>query len=130
MKPTDDLARRLAEDAGAVDAPVDPALRRRIDAAVAAAPRRRARPERRPALLGWAAAAAGLAAVAVAILWQNAADDTVAPATVAATPLIVPRDLNFEQVALTAPLEQELVHLRTDLEKARRSIERDLRENL
>ncbi len=132
----DDLQKQLKRDAQALDGDVPEALRARIDAAIATTPRAAARRggARSPALLGWSSAVAGLVAAAVfVVLLNNPSPAPEAPLPVtppqASLPLLA-EPLRVEAVRLTGPLQQELEHLRADLEKARDTIERDLRDSL
>jgi len=130
----DDFQRQLKSDARAIKARVDPALRRRIDADLKDP--RRARPPagRRPAaLIAWASVTAGLAAAALLFLSVNRAPEVEAPVATVTPPVngttAIP-GLRLETVSLTRPLEKELTLLRADLEKARDTIENDLRDSL
>lgn len=133
MKPMDETGRKLRDDAQAIDADVSPELRKRIDAAIAAAESTRAgeRHAHAPRPVTWAAVASGLAAVALIVLVADREPEPAhTPPAVADVPLLFPEPLALETVEFTGPLTQELDHLRADLEKAAKSIERDLRDSL
>jgi len=130
----DDFQRRLKRDAGAIEARVDPALRRQIEAELADARRARPPAARRPApLIAWASVTAGLAAAAILVLSVNRAPQVDAPVSAVTPPAngttAIP-GLRLETVSLTRPLEKELTLLRSDLEKARDTIEDDIRDSL
>ena len=130
----DDLERRLREDGEAIRAEVPPQLAARIASSVRGvrAPARRE--------FGWplwlAASLTGAAAAAAAIVSLNRGSmDTPAPPAAEAVADLVPEYiLEFEQqlplraktADLTAPLEEELKNLRSDLERARENVEEDL----
>ena len=143
----DELKTRLIEDAGEIDAVVSPELQRRIDASLNAARETRsvagARPEKRNSL--WMISSlTGLAAAALVMLvigWnrqpETAAQEQVAGQRVQAADQSLPEgwdimgglSLNIESADLTRSLEDELVNLQSDLEKARQSVERDVKFN-
>jgi hypothetical protein len=135
----DDLERRLREDAEAIRAEVPPQLTARIASSVRGA--RALPPARRE--FGWplwlAASLTGAAAAAVAIVALNRGSmDTAARPPAGAVADSVPDSvpnyiLEFEQLPLhaktadlTAPLEEELRNLRSDLERARENVQQDL----
>jgi len=132
-----DLQRQLKNDAGDIDAPVSAQLRRRIDAALAAAERQppsRVGVVRSPAF-HWASALLGVAGAAALIAVLGRAPQEAPAARSAAVPAYTARiagpiPLNLRQVELTDPLQAELVSLRADAEKVRRTVERDLGVNL
>lgn len=127
----------LKADAARIRVEVSPALERRIEAALA---RERARPQAPPHretfVRPWLAGSlVGLGVAAAAVLLIGRVDD--APAPIPAVPVADTSEqlrafreqvpLKVETAELTAPLEQELRNLQSDLEKARESVERDLR---
>lgn len=137
MKLMDEFADKLKRDAQQIDAEVGDALRARIDARVRdtqrAAPPREV--TRMPGLFALPGVAAGLAALAAVLLFLNRApEEPAAAAAVTPSPdTVAPRfaePLSIETVALTEPLRLEFDRLRADLEKARDTIERDLRSSL
>lgn len=130
------IEERLHEDAARVQVEVSPALRARVEAAL-----NRTSPAvslRRPAGIGaglWLGGSlTGLAAAAsVFLLLNRGAGEAPEP------PLHTPRPvseyvqrfewpvpLHAETAVLTEPLEDELANLRSDLEKARDNVARDL----
>jgi hypothetical protein len=148
----DELKTRLIEDAGEIEAAVSPELQRRIDASLIAARETRSvaegRPEKRNSL--WMISSlTGLAAAALVILvigWNRqpemAAQEQVAGQQVTRQQvqaadesllegwdIVDGLSLNIESADLTRSLEDELVNLQSDLEKARQSVERDVKFN-
>ncbi|MDZ7644683.1 MAG: hypothetical protein U5K76_10940 [Woeseiaceae bacterium] len=132
----DKLGQRLRADAAAIDATVPAALRQRVDTArqttLPVSPREHA-PRRTGWLPGLASVVTGLAAVVLLVVWSGR-DNAVEPPAVADTPAWQPQmsreiALRVEPAALTKPLQKELDALRADVEKARESIERDLRDS-
>jgi hypothetical protein len=126
----DKLAKRLREDAQRIDITVSEELDRRIEASLrAAAPRgalQRA-PTVRPPLFWWASTLTGLAA-ALAVIgivnWQARQEPLPAPVPIAE--LQPPIKLNMQTAKLTAPLEEELEALQSDLKKAEDKVRRDI----
>ena len=134
----DTLEVRLREDTGGIRAQVSPDLRARIDAACRAAPKTRAQPARHhaPPVSWWASGFTGATAalLIIVLLDRNSGDHTETPPilpeatpTAALPERLGTLQLDVRTAELTSPLEQELQHLQADLEKARRSVERDLR---
>lgn len=138
----DGLEKRLREDAARIDAAASPELQRRIDASLAAERDvRRVRAER-PAAHGsmwWVSSLTGLAAALAVILiinWDRPAADSaedqfadVPSATPAPSDdwVVAPGiDWDVRSANVTSPLEDELLNLQSDLEKARRNVERDI----
>ena len=137
----DNLERRLKEDAAAIEAEVSPELALRIQASLHAA--ERARPDERADKAGfsmwWISSLTGVAAalLVITILSRNAdvtpeaplvePSANIVPATLPGSDVFMP--LNAETAELTGPLEEELERLKSDIEKARESVERDLRES-
>ena len=127
----DKLAKRLREDAARIDIEVSDELDRRIEASLrATAPDvpTPARPEARPPLFWWASTITGVAAAAAVIALVNwrveEQPDPVAPVDLMAT---APRiELNAEAAMLTAPLQEELDKLQSDLKKAEEKVRRDI----
>ena len=126
----DKLAQRLHEDARRIDVTVSDELDRRIEAslrAVAPDNTRQATSPARPPLFWWASTVTGLAA-ALAVIgivnWQARQEPAPAPVTVAE--LQPPIELKMETAKLTAPLEEELEALQSDLKKAEEKVRRDI----
>ncbi len=135
----DEFERRLKRDADAIEAGATPELRARIDASIHAIEPIRPtakKPGSSPVNLWWASSLTGLAAavmVIVLINWNQPgnepipeeamADMTVPPDTVLHTP---PPALDIRTADFTSPLEEELVKLQSDIEKARESVKKDL----
>jgi hypothetical protein len=135
-----DLERRLSSDAEEVRAVVSPELQSRIRASVHSARQLQSAPAGRNAggRYWWASALTGVAAVLLVIViveWnRDVPDGLPAEPTAATAPEIIEffgvLPLKARTADLTGPLEDELLHLQSDLEKARLSVERDLRSAL
>ncbi len=144
----DELKKRLIEDAGEIEAVVSPELQRRIDASLNAARETRSvaggRTAKRGNSLWLISSLTGLSAAALVILvisW-NQPPETVPQEQVADQQGQVTDDalldgwnitgglsLNIESADLTRSLEDELVNLQSDLEKARENVEEDVKFN-
>lgn len=125
----DKLAKQLRDDAERINVSVSDELDQRIQAslrAVTPATERQAPRARSP--LFWLAStltgvAAALAIIAV-VNMQETEQPVVPPVTVAELPPVI--DLNMEAAMLTAPLQQELEALQSDLKKAEEKVKRDI----
>jgi hypothetical protein len=144
----DELKKRLIEDADEIEAVVSPELHRRIDASLNAARETRSvaggRTAKRSNSLWLISSLTGLTAAALVILvisW-NQPPESVPQEQVADQQLKVTDDslldgwnitgglsLNIESADLTRSLEDELVNLQSDLEKARENVEQDVKFN-
>ena len=133
----DDFEKRLKRDADAIEAEVSAELRARIDATLhGIEPIRPAR--RKPTSSGfwWASSLTGLAAAltVIAVLnWNRPGPEPVPAEQVADTPepaVTVPSaatpPLDIRTADFTSPLEEELIRLQSDIEKARESVREDL----
>lgn len=136
----DEFEKRLKDDAAAIQVSASPELERRIDASLRDT--RQVMPvarEPRPAVsrLWWASSLTGLATVAAVILlvnWDRAVapasvgDETVATRTVPAyvEQLQQRIPLDARTAEFEAPLEEELLRLKADLEKARQTLAKDI----
>ena len=125
----DKLARQLRDDAERINVSVSDELDQRIQAslrAVSPATERRA-PRARPPLF-WLASTLTGAAAALAIIAVVNMQETEQPAVPAATvaDLQPSIELNMEAAMLTAPLQQELEALQSDLKKAEEKVKRDI----
>ena len=128
----DKLALKLREDADKIEVTVSDELDHRIEAslrAVEPAKPVRSAPRARPpwfwlasALTGATAAIAVIAIVNLSGVGESAPP---APVIVAADPMPL-LDLDTEAVMLTAPLQQELEDLQSDLKKAEEKVRRDI----
>ncbi len=126
----DKLAKRLRDDAAKIDVEVSDELERRIEAslhAVEPAPGR-TRPTSRPPLFWWASTITGAAAaiMVIAIVNWRVDEPSEAPVPVdlmATAPRI---ELNAEAAMLTAPLQEELDKLQSDLKKAEEKVRQDI----
>ena len=130
VKPMDKLAKQLRDDAERINVTVSDELDHRIEASLrAVTPEVESRPVpgSRPPLFWWASTITGVAA-ALAVLaivnWQTPEQPSATPALVA--DLEPPIDLNLEAAMLTAPLEEELEALQSDLKKAEEKVRRDI----
>ena len=127
----DKLAKQLREDAQRIDVSISDELDRRIDASLRAATpeaeAQRAVPVARPPLFWWASTITGIAtAIAVIALvnWQEPEQPTAPPVDLMAT---VPSiELKAETAMLTAPLQEELDRLQSDLKKAEEQVKKDI----
>lgn len=91
------------------------------------------RPKRRlPGISLWLASSlTGLAAAALVIVLVNLKPSVEPIDTGPKTVVTIPNDMRLDArtAEWTAPLEEELRNLQSDLEKARDNVERDLRES-
>lgn len=135
VKFMDELERQLRADAKRIQAETSVTLRKRIDAAVAAAGAQQPR-KTRPPIRWWSVALiGGAAAMLVVVLLDRPSIDTLTnppPPTARTVPESPPVqqtdfDLRAQPAVLTEPLEEELEHLKSDLEKAREGVAEDLR---
>lgn len=137
VRPMDNLERRLKEDAALIKTDLNPQLQGRIRASLEATDQesRSRKGKESPGIsLWWASSLTGLGAAAVVIVWINQNGRVEAPQVVSAP---TPADgswslqggfpLNAQTAEWTAPLEEELENLQSDLEKAREAVEKDLR---
>ena len=141
----DDLKTRLKQDADEIQASVSPELRARIDASVYAARRSNSvtsTPSARAVSLWWVSSVTGLTAALLVIFllnWNKPNEqeviDVSAGNQVPSNSISLPDDwrvgdgflLNVESADLTRSLEEELINLQSDLEKARENVERDVK---
>jgi len=135
----DEFEKRLKRDADAIEAKVSPELRARIDASLhGIEPVRQARRHAASTVnLWWASSLTGLAAAVIVIAlvnWNRPGPD-VSPDETFATETELPTEpewpvgpaiLDIRTADFTSPLEEELNHLRSDIEKARDSVKKDL----
>ena len=132
----DEFENRLKRDAEDIQATVSPELRTRIDASLRATEQIRPVPESRTpdVNLWWASSMTGLAAAVIVIVlinWNRPATELVPAETIASVP-----EVSSELPALyrpqiktaefTNPLEEELVKLQADIERARLSVKEDI----
>ena len=135
----DEFEKRLKHDAQAVQAEVTPQLRSRIDASLRGVEPIRPVAAARPTStrLWWASSLTGLAAVVVLVLVgivnkpepDAAGEISLAERTVPAMPVDLPLlspDLDIRSADFVSPLEEELLLLRSDLEKARKNVREDV----
>ena len=131
MKPMDKLAERLREDAARIDVDVSDELDRRIEASLHATIPKTSTPQRpaaRPPLFWWASTITGIAAaVAVIAIVNLQIEEQPEPAKPVDLMATAPRiELNAEAAMLTAPLQEELDKLQSDLKKAEEKVRQDI----
>ena len=127
----DKLARRLRADAERIDVSVSDELDRRIEASLRAvtpeAEARRPVPAARPPLFWWASTITGIAAaIAVIAIVNLRAPERQEAAPVEVVAAVPPINLKAETAMLTAPLQEELDRLQSDLRKAEEKVRRDI----
>jgi hypothetical protein len=126
----DKLAEQLREDAERINVTVSDELDHRIEASLRAVMpevEKKPAPVGRPPLFWWASTITGVAAALAVIAivnWQTPEQQTATPVQVA--DLEPPIDLHLEAAMLTAPLEEELEALQSDLKKAEEKVRRDI----
>ena len=134
----DKLERRLKEDAKGMNVQVSPDLQSRIEATVHGLTRPQAAEPRSTTTLWWASSLTGLLAAMLIIVllnWNRETAETQPVRQARELPtvpqLVIPvygrLALTTRTADLTSPLEEELLHLRADIEKARENLERDIR---
>lgn len=136
----DKLERELKRDAERIRAEVTPELRTRIDASLHAEriERRDTRPGRPGGYFWWFSGLTGVAATLIVVVLIDRGRDATQPATgeAPAIMVVVPdsgsldiqlQPLDVRNADFTEPLEDELAKLKSDLEKARDEVERDIR---
>jgi len=134
----DEFERRLKQDAEDISGGISPELRTRIDASLRAMEQIRPVPESRaPGMnLWWASSLTGLATavIVIALINWNQPATVPLPAAEAANetvPDYVDEIQSFypprlKTAEFTNPLEEELVRLQADIEKARESVKEDI----
>ena len=126
----DKLAKQLRDDAEQINVSVSDELDHRIAAslrAVTPVEESKRTPVVRPPLFWWASTITGVAAALAVIAivnWQ--ADEQPVSTPVPLAELQPPIELNMEAAKLTAPLQQELDALQSDLKKAEEKVRRDI----
>ncbi|HZD52305.1 MAG TPA: hypothetical protein VE175_04615 [Woeseiaceae bacterium] len=128
----DEMEKRLKRDAARIRARVPPDVSARVQASLSRATEP-GRPTPRTISLGlWLAASlSGAAAAALLLLLLPHADRSPPPEPLARS-VPLPRSiagefpLEVKTAELTAPLEQELDNLQSDIEKAREQVKEDL----
>ena len=128
----DKLAKRLREDAQNIDCTISDELDERIKASlqgVTPEPARRPKSTSRPVWFWWASSLTGIAAAVAALViidLRAPAPESVASET-PVTPLEIPTiEWHAETAVLTAPLEQEIEDLQSDLRKAEEAVRQDI----
>jgi len=127
----DKLAKQLRADADRIDVTVSAELDRRIDASLRAVTpepeSRRPAPIARPPLFWWASTLTGIAAaIAVIAIVNLRAPERLDPAPIDLVATVPPIDLKAETAMLTAPLQEELDRLQSDLKKAEEKVKQDI----
>ncbi len=132
----DEFENRLKGDAEDIRAGISPELRTRIDASLRATEQIRPVPESRASgmNLWWASSLTGLAAAIIVIVlmnWNRPTTELVPVEAVAS----VPDNINENQglyrpqlktAGFTRPLEEELIRLQADIERARQNVREDI----
>lgn len=137
----DDFEKRLKQDASAVNADISSDLRSRIDASLRGVEQIRSETstENSQTNLWWVSSLTGLAAAIAIIVMLNlnqaesistpGEDSLVSRPTVPETPdysPLFPPILDVQAADFASPLEEELLKLQLDLEKARDSVREDV----
>ena len=134
----DEFENRLKRDAEEIRAELSPELKSRIDASLRATEQIRPVPESRTTGMNiwWASSLTGLAAaisIIVLINWNQPAPVPVEPVANTHTVPVMPdesADLNppllFKTADFASPLEEEMIRLQADIEKARESVKNDI----
>jgi hypothetical protein len=141
----DELKNRLKQDADDIQANTSPELQARIDASLHAARETKSvtsTPMARPKSLWLISSITGLTAAILVILLMNwnqpveqEAPDISASNEAPIHSVTLPENwyvgddflLNVESADLTRSLEEELINLQSDLEKAKENVERDMK---
>ncbi len=132
----DEFENRLKRDAEEIRVEISPELRTRIDASLRATEQIRPVPESRTSgmNLWWASSLTGLAAAVIVIVlinWNRPTTELVPVEAVAR----VPENINENQglyrpqlktADFTRPLEEELIRLQADIERARQTVKEDI----
>ena len=129
----DEFERRLKRDAEDIRAGISPELRSRIDASLHATEQIRPVPESRDSgmNLWWASSLTGLAAAIIVIVLINWNQPATGPLPDATVPNYVNEFQSLyppqiKTAEFTKPLEEELVRLQADIERARESVKEDI----
>ena len=132
----DEFENRLKHDAEDIRAAVSPELRTRIDASLRATKQIRPVPESRaPGInLWWASSLTGLAAAIIVIVlinWNGPTTELPPVESIASVPDNVNENQGLYRPQLktadfTRPLEEELIRLQADIEKARQNVKEDI----
>jgi hypothetical protein len=134
----DEFENRLKRDAEDIQAEVSPELQSRIDASLRATEQIRPVPESRaPGInLWWASSLTGLAATIIVIVlinWNRPTTE-LAPVEAVASETVPEYDNeipslyrpHIKTAEFTNPLEEELVRLQADIERARQNVKEDI----
>ncbi len=132
----DEFENRLKRDAEEIRAGISPELRTRIDASLRATEQIRPVPES-PATgmnLWWASSLTGLAAAVIVIVlinWNRPTNELVPVEAVASVPDNINENQGLYRPQLktadfTRPLEEELIRLQADIERARQNVREDI----
>ena len=132
----DEFKNRLKRDAEEIRAGISPELRTRIDASLRATEQIRPVPESRASgmNLWWASSLTGLAATVIVIVlinWNRPTNELVPVEAVASVPDNINQNQGLYRPQLktadfTRPLEEELIRLQADIERARASVKEDI----
>ena len=137
----DKLARTLREDAAAIDvevsAELDDRIRASLESTTPEQPLPATRPRQRPWPLWWVSSLTGVAAAIIVIVLINlyepgSESNPQVPVTASVNgtepadmPVVLP-DLNMRSAVLTAPLEEELANLESDIRRAEEAVRKEL----
>ncbi len=132
----DEFENRLKRDAEEIRAGISPELRTRIDASLRATEQIRPVPESRASGMNfwWASSLTGLAAAVIVIVlinWNRPTDELVPIEAVASVPDNINQNQGLYRPQLktadfTRPLEEELIRLQADIERARQNVREDI----
>ncbi len=134
----DEFENRLKRDAEEIRVGISPELRTRIDASLRATEQIRPVPESRASgmNLWWASSLTGLAAAIIVIVlinWNRPTTELVPVEAVASE--TVPSNISeiqslyrpqLKTAGFTKPLEEELIRLQADIERARKNVREDI----
>ena len=126
----DKLAKRLRDDAANIDVDVSDELENRIQASLVGVepePPKTTRRASRPGSFWWASSLTGIAVAVGVIALLNLQQPAAPPTDVDAQTVVFPAiQWHAEPAVLTAPLEQEIEDLRSDLERAEEAVKQDI----
>ncbi len=132
----DEFENRLKRDAEEIRVGISPELRTRIDASLRATEQIRPVPESRASGMNllWASSLTGLATAIIVIVlinWNRPTNDLVPVEAVASVPDNINQNQGLYRPQLktadfTRPLEEELIRLQADIERARQNVREDI----
>jgi len=132
----DEFENRLKRDAEEIRVGISPELRTRIDASLRATEQIRPVPESRAPGMNpwWASSLTGLAAAGIVIVlinWNHPTNELVPVEAVASVPDNINQNQGLYRPQLktadfTRPLDEELIRLQADIERARKNVREDI----